>query len=180
MSPRTLLAMVAIETALAACQKSSEQEAAESAKATAIAEEKAAAAKRERESGDALRAARATQESQEAAAAAAREAAEAAKALAREHERYHVLLTKEIAWIDRRLVELETNARSSAGALRSEKEVEIAAHYEWRARLKDDLELVARAPAGTDWTALKTKIDHDLDLNRPALVPRSYEKSYGI
>lgn len=180
MSPRTLIAIVAVETMLTACQKSSEQEAAESARATVIAEEKAAEVERERERGEAVGVSRAMRESEAAAATAAREAAEAAQALAREHDRYHVLLAKEIAWMDRRLAELETNARASEGALRNEKEVNIAAHHEWRARLRDDLQRVDRSPTGPEWTALKRKIELDLDLNRPAVVPRSYEKSYGI
>jgi hypothetical protein len=180
MRARRRIVLLAIGMLVVACQKSSEQEAAEAAKATAIASAKAEQAKRELETGDTLLASRTLVESQEAAVQAAREAAQAARALAREHERYHVLLAKEIAWVDRRLAELEASSRSTSETLRAEKELEIAAHREWRARLVEDLALVDRAPGGTEWSALKKKVDQDLDLNRPASIPRSYEKSYGI
>jgi hypothetical protein len=180
MRQRLPIALLAVAALLAACPKSSEQEAAEAEKAAAVAEAKAEQARRGLESGDPISASRAGVDSQEAAAKAEREAAQAAKALAREHERYRVLLAREIAWIDGRLVDLEANATSLSGALRQENDVEIAAHHAWRARLSEDLAEVDRAPVGTSWTALKMKIDHDLDLNRPASIPRSYEKAYGI
>jgi hypothetical protein len=80
-----------------------------------------------------------------------------------------VLLTKEIAWIDRRVADLS-----------ADRDVEIAAHRAWRARLSEDLEEIDRTPSGDAWTSLKTKMDNDLDVNRPVSIPRAYEIPYGI
>ena len=179
MKPRIGMVVLAIAASFVACQQSSERQAGKMAKATAVAEQKKAVALQEREQGD-PRAVQAMAESQEASERAARESADFLNAVAREQNRYHALLTKEIAWLDRRLVDLEKNAGTTHGALRAEKDAEITAGRQWEARLRDDLDLVDHLPPETDWSALKQKVDRDLDENRPAATPRWYEKAYGI
>jgi hypothetical protein len=180
MSPRTSIVVLAVACSVAACQKSSETQAEEAAQATAVKEQKEQKAMRELERGNSPEAARAMVEAQEAAEKAAREQRDVAQTLEREHERFRVLLTKEIAWIDRRVAELEANAATTQGDVRAEKERDVAAAREWRERLRQDLDVVEHPPPGSDWSAVKMRIERDLEENRPASMPRSYEKSYGI
>lgn len=114
---------------------------------------------------------------------APRQQEQAVEAVARERARYATLLTKEIAWIDRRIAMLEKDAASATGALRAEKDQDVATARTWSDRLREDLEAVEHPKADTadaDWSALKMRIDRDLDENRPVSIPRTFEKSYGI
>lgn len=165
---------------LGACHKSSEEEASEASKATAEKEHKEREAFRELEHGDDKGAAKLLVESQEAGERAARESRDVFAAVARERDRYRVILAKEIGWIDRRVSDMERVSLSAEGPERLEKEREIVAARDWRALLRQDLETLEHPPPDTDWTALKARIERDLDENRPPSVPRSYEKSYGI
>jgi hypothetical protein len=98
----------------------------------------------------------------------------------REQSRYHVLLTKEIAWVDRRLVHLQEAAAGADGNLRAVKEADILAARSWRARLQQDVGFIDHPPPGTDWSSLKKEFERDLNENRPPSMPRSFEKPYGI
>ena len=84
--------------------------------------------------------------------------AKAAKEMTKERDRFRVLVTKEIAWADRRI-----------GALASD-----------AALLHGDLEALDPAVPGLDWPALKTRVERDLDVDHPSSMPRLYEKAYGI
>ncbi len=172
--------MLAVAVSIAGCQKSSEKQAEEAAQASAVKQQKEQKAYRELERGNAPSAARAMVEAQEADEKAAREKTEVAETVEHERERYRALLTKEIAWIDRRAAELEANVGSTEGSVRAEKQRDVVTAREWRDRLKQDLDAVEHPPPGSDWSAVKMRIERDLDEDRPASMPRSYEKSYGI
>lgn len=176
--PRSTVVLLAIAASVGGCQKSSEQQADEAAKAAVVKEQKEQKAFAELERGETQRAARLLVESQEANEHAVREADDVGAAVTR--ERFRVLLTKEIAWIDRRVADMERVAVTSEGTERLAKERDAASAREWGERLRQDLEALEHPPAGTDWSALKQRIERDLDENRPPSIPRSYEKSYGI
>ena len=72
--------------------------------------------------------------------------AKAAKKMTKERDRFRVLVTKEIAWADRRI-----------GALASD-----------AALLQGDLEALDPAVPGLDWPALKTRVE------RPLVTASSY------
>jgi UPF0755 protein len=184
MSSRTIAACaVALATcvaSVAACHKSSEHEAEEAAKAAAVAAEKEQRAFKELERGETSEAARALVESQKAKEKAAAEQADVAEATRREQDRYRALLTKEIAWIDRRVAQMSRDAVNATGEVRAEKEADVASAREWRDRLSRDLDAIDHPPAGTEWPAIKTRIERNLDEDRPLSIPRSFEKSYGI
>lgn len=179
-NPRSTVVLLAIAASVAGCQKSSEQQADEAAKAAVVKDEKEQRAFDELERGDTHHAAKLLVESQEASEHAAREADDVTAAVARERDRFRVLLTKEIAWIDRRVADMERVAVTAEGNERHAKERDAASAREWRERLRQDLDALEHPPAGSDWSALKQRIERDLDENRPPAIPRSYEKSYGI
>ena len=82
--------------------------------------------------------------------------------------------------LDRRVAVMARVAVTAEGTERREKERDAASAREWRERLHLDLQALERRPAGAEWSALKQRIERDLDEDRPASIPRSYEKSYGI
>jgi len=180
MRMRASWVVLAIAAATAGCHKSSESEAQEAVKASAAAAAKSEHAQRELER-NAGEAAEALDESREATEKAAREHADVAEAVAREQAKMRALLTKELGWIDKRIGEMARDAASApAGKVKDEKQRDVDAAKAWRDRLQADLDAVSNPAPGTDWTQLKTRIERDLDENRPPSVPRSYEKQYGI
>ncbi len=162
------------------CQKSSEHEATEAAQASLVAQQKSERVMRELERGDHQGFERATRERETAGARAAAEAEDVGTAVDRERSRFRVLLTKEIAWIDRRVIDLEKTMTTTNGAVRSEQQRDIADARTWRDRLQRDLDAIDEARTFDDWSPLKARIERDLDEDRPRAIPRSYEKSYGI
>ena len=181
--PRISLVVVAVAmvaTSFAACHKSSEQQAEEAAAATAVKELREERAIRELERGGSPAASRALAAAREAAERAARKDRDLAEAVRREQDRFRVLLTKELAWVDRRIVDLTKNAASLEGTARSATEGDIEEARAWRRRLQEDLDTIDQPPPGMDWSSVKTRIDRDLNEDRPPSMPRMYEKPYGI
>jgi len=103
----------------------------------------------------------------------------AAKAV-KERDRFRVLLTKEVAWADRRIADVSKSAASLEGNARSATDRDLEAARAWRQRLQEDLDAIDRPPPGMDWPALEKRIQRDLDEDRPSSMPRMYEKPYGI
>lgn len=114
-----------------------------------------------------------------AAEAAERQHDELVAAVGRERGQYRRLLSKDLAWVDQKVAELEQDAARAEPASRDGKQRDVAAARAWRATLDADLRAIDGADED-DWTSLKDRIERDLDDNRPLVIPRSYEKSYGI
>ncbi len=112
--------------------------------------------------------------------AAAARAAKDAKTETKERDRFRVLVTKEIAWADRRIGVLTSDAALLQGRPKSEKERDLETAGSWRQRLQGDLEALDPAAPALAWPALKARIERDLDVDRPPSMPRLYEKAYGI
>ena len=104
----------------------------------------------------------------------------AAATAVKEHDRYRALLTQEVAWADRRIADVSKGTSALEGNARAVTDRDLDAARTWRQRLQQDLEFIDRPPPGMDWPALKTRIQHDLDENRPPSMPRIFEKPYGI
>ena len=177
-----LVASVAASASLAAaCDKTAETEAKEAAQASAVATEKAEHAQREAQRGDTRAAEKALEESRAAAEKAEAEHDDVAEAVDRERTKLTTTLTKEIAWVDKRLVELGRDARTvPEGAVRDEKMRDVQLVTQWRDKLQLDLETLQNPPKDLDWTTLKARIQSDLDEHRPTQIPHPYEKQYGI
>ena len=159
---KSRIVVLAISLAVVGCHKSSERESDEAAKASAVA---------------------ATQRTPAASERAAKEQADVATAIERERHRYHELLTKEIAWVDRRVTVMQADARraeNAASGERAVKDADVNVARQWRERLKQDLDAVDHLAPGADWSVVKMRIDRDLDEDRPVAIPRTYEKPYGI
>lgn len=105
--------------------------------------------------------------------------AELAEAIAREREVYKGVLAKEIALVQRRVRELESEAMRATGGAREAKSAAVAAAKRFRQRLEKDLDEIERT-GEDDWPALRDRIDRDLEEERPVAVPRAYEKSFAI
>lgn len=116
---------------------------------------------------------------QEAAEEIRREREDVAEAAARERVQYKKILTKEIGSIDKRVGELEQELARATGTAKDNKERDISAARGWRARLKQDLDEIERV-GEAEWPDVKERIDHDIEDERPAAVPRSLDKSYAI
>jgi hypothetical protein len=116
----------------------------------------------------------------ETAEAAAAKEAKAAKKEAKERDRFRVLVTKEIAWADRRIGVLTSDAAWVQGRPKGEKQRDLETAVAWRQTLQGDLEALAPAAPTLDWATLKARIERDLDVDRPPSMPRLYEKAYGI
>jgi small-conductance mechanosensitive channel len=116
---------------------------------------------------------------QEAAEEVRREREDVAEAAARERGQYKKTLAKEIGSIDKRVGELEQELVRATGTAKNSKERDISAARGWRARLKHDLDEIERV-GESEWPDVKDRIDHDLEDERPAAVPRSLDKSYAI
>lgn len=164
------------------CHKSSETEAREAALAAQKAEAKSEHALREVERNDSTprEAANALDESRKADDKAVAEAEDVVEAVVRERRQLSAVLTKELEWVDNRIVTMARDAQSANGAVRDEKLRDVDTVKAWRNRLQADLDAVGAAEPGTDWSQLKTKIQADLDESRPVQVPHSWEKPYGI
>lgn len=188
MKPRKSLGSIAIVVASAsalggiACHKSSETEAREAVVAAKKAEAKSEHALREVERSDstAREAARAIDESRAADEKAVNEAEDVVEAVARERRQLAAVLTKELEWVDKRIVSMAHDALDAQGAVKDEKQRDVDTVKAWRDRLQADLDAVRAAEPGTDWTELKARIHQDLDEARPVQVPHSWEKPYGI
>jgi hypothetical protein len=134
---------------------------------------------RELERGTARSGATVLRESREAAEAQQREKDDVAAAADRERTRYKQVLSKEIGWLDRRVLELQNETARAAGTVKEAKERDLSDVRSFRARLKVDLDDVESVD-DRDWPTLKERIDQDLEDERPSSVPRSFEKSYAI
>ena len=172
--------LLAAAFAAGGCHKSAETEAAEAKQAASARIQKEQKAYCELQHGSSEAATEALIESQDANERAAREQRDVEVAIERERDRYSTLLRKEISWIERRANELEKDAKTAKGALKVEKDEDIAAARTWADRLREDLEDVEHLTPDADWSSVKTRIDSDLDENRPVSIPRTFEKSYGI
>jgi hypothetical protein len=104
----------------------------------------------------------------------------AAATAVKEHDRFRVLLTKELAWADRRIADVSESAASLEGNARSATDRDVESARAWRQRLQEDLDSIERPPPGMDWSTLKKRIQRDLNEDRPPSMPRMYEKPYGI
>ena len=98
--------------------------------------------------------------------------AKAAKKMTKERDRFRILVTKEIAWADRRIGALASDAALLQGSPRSDKERDIETARAWRQRLQGDLEALDPAVPGLDWPALKTRVERNLDVDQPSSMPR--------
>jgi hypothetical protein len=175
-----VVAVAMVATSVAACHKSSEQQAEEAAAATAVKEVREERAIRELERGGSPAASRAFAAAREAAERAATKDRDVVEAVTREQDRFRVLVTKELAWVDRRIIDVTKNAPSLEGTARTATEGDLEEARAWRQRLQEDLDSIDHPPAGMDWSSVKTRIDHDLNEDRPPSMPRMYEKPYGI
>jgi hypothetical protein len=177
-----MLFVVLTAAATAGCHKSGEQAAADGARSEVSAAERKAAEQARRELEHPL--VRGTDRSaiddlQEAAEEVRREREDVAEAAARERVQYKKMLQKEIGSIDKRVGELEQERARATGTTKDGKERDISAARGWRARLKHDLDEIERV-GEAEWPDMKDRIDHDLEDERPAAVPRSLDKSYAI
>ncbi len=106
-----------------------------------------------------------------------------ATAVARERRQLRRMLAREVAWLDRKVAEVEREdegARESLEELPSaERECDPRAARAWRARLKQDLDALERTPV-RGWPALRDKIERDLEHGTPPSVPRSYDRAVAI
>jgi hypothetical protein len=176
MTPRTML-LVALLAATTGCHIGRDSRQGE--RATAAAERKAAAAASELEHASVRASERSVDDLHDAADEVRREREDVAEAAARERVQYKRLLSKEIASIDKRVVELEQELARATGSAKDTKARDISAARGWRARLKHDLEQLERV-GEHEWPEVKDRIERDLEDERPAAVPRSLDKSYAI
>lgn len=180
MDTRTMLFVVLAAAATAGCHKSEPQ--ARGAKTeVAAAERKAAeaAGRGEMEHPLVRGTDRSLDELQEGAEEVRREREDVAEAAARERVQYKKSLIKEIGSIDKRVGELEQELARATGTAKDNKARDISAARGWRARLKQDLDDIERTSEEA-WPDVKDRIEHDLEDERPAAVPRSLDKSYAI
>lgn len=173
-----MLLVVLSVAATAGCHKSADV--GRAATEVAAAERKAAeSARRELEHPLVRGTDRSLDDLQEAAEEVRREREDVAEAAARERVQYKKMLSKEIGSIDRRVGELEQELVRATGTAKDNKARDISAARGWRARLKQDLDEIERV-GESEWPDVKDRIDHDLEDERPAAVPRSLDKSYAI
>lgn len=176
-----MLLVVLTVAATAGCHKSGEHGSGGAARSeVSAAERKAAeAARRELERPLVRGSDRSLDDLQEAAEEVRREREDVAEAAARERVQYKKALAKEIGSIDKRVGELEQELARATGTTKDNKQRDISAARGWRSRLKHDLDDLERV-GESDWPDVKDRIDHDLEDERPAAVPRSLDKSYAI
>jgi hypothetical protein len=175
-----ILLLVGVAATLGGCHGSSEQKSHDAAKAAATAQAKLDLSSRELARGDLRAAARAMVESQEADERAARATSDAARAVERERTHYRAVLTQEITWVDRRIVELERDSLEARGDAVARSRRDLAISRAWRTRLVQDRDALEGPHEGVVWTILKKWIDRDLEEDRPPSIPHTYEKMYGI
>lgn len=175
-----MLSVVLFVAATAGCHKSASDGGAGAKSEVSSAERKASeAARRELERPLVRGTDRNLDDLQEAAEEIRREREDVAEAAARERGQYKKMLAKEIGSIDKRVGELEQERVRATGTAKDNKERDISAARGWRARLKHDLDELERV-GESEWPDVKDRIDHDLEDERPAAVPRSLDKSYAI
>src|SRR5205085_11858911 len=103
-----------------------------------------------------------------------------ALAVARERRQLASILSKEIEWIDKRIVSMAQDAMKAQSPVRDEKMRDVETSRAWRERLQADLEAVRSPTPEQDWSTMKRRVEADLDEGRPVGLPRSWEKPYGI
>jgi membrane-associated HD superfamily phosphohydrolase len=175
------IVLIALVVATAGCHNSGGLGDRRTGVATAAAERKASEAARglEVEHGSVRARDRVLDDLLDAAEEVRREREDVAEAAARERVQYKKMLSKEILSIDKRVGELQQELARATGNAKDTKERDISAARGWRARLKHDLEDLERIDEEA-WPEVKDRIDHDLEDERPAAVPKSLEKSYAI
>lgn len=147
--------------------------------AAAAAERKGAEAAHEMEHAAVRGTDRGLDDLRDAADEVRREREDVAEAAERERAQYKKMLAKEIGAADKRVGELEQELARATGDSKGDKERSVSAARGWRARLKQDLEELERV-GENDWPEVKDRIDRDLEDERPACVPRSFDKSFSI
>lgn len=173
MRPRTILLVAALAATVACNGRRGRSEVA------AAAEKRAVEAAHELEHAAVRGSDRAVDDLRDAADEVRREREDVAEAAERERVQYKKILAKEIASVDKRVVELEQELARATGDAKDEKGRSVSAARGWRARLKHDLEELDRV-GESEWPEVKDRIDHDLEDERPACVPRSFDKSFAI
>lgn len=147
--------------------------------AAATAERRAAEAAHELEHVVVRGAGRVPDELRDAADEVRREREDVAEAAQRERVQYKKTLAKEIASADKRVLELEQELARATGDAKGDKERSVSAARGWRARLKHDLDQLERI-GEDEWPEVKDRIDGDLEDERPACIPRSFDSSFTI
>lgn len=99
--------------------------------------------------------------------------------IARDRAAYGELLQKQLAWLDRRVLELQDELVHAGPTTKLAKEKDLSATRTFRARLGAELDELDRIE-DTDWLPLRERIEHDLDEGWPAAVMRLSEKGIEI
>jgi hypothetical protein len=120
------------------------------------------------------------EESQAAEAAAAFEAQEAAETVAREREELREILASELAWVDKRIADLRRSVLAAQGEIRVQKAKDVAAARAFRVKLERARQVLEKAVDDSAWESVKSHIERDVDEDRPAAIPRTYETSEDI
>lgn len=174
MRPRTILLAAAVAAVTAGCHGKRPGD-----QAAAAAERKATESAHELEHVAVRGSDRVPDELRDAADEVRREREDVAEAAERERVQYKKMLAKEINAVDKRVVELEQELARATGDAKGDKERSVSAARGWRARLKHDLDELDRV-GESEWPEVKERIERDLEDERPASVPRSFDKSFNI
>lgn len=182
MTPRTSVLLAGLVVALFGCDRAGQRalRGADVDGAAADAERRAAVAAHELEHPRARGEAHVFPDDlRDAAEDVRREREDVAEAAERQRGQYRGMLAKEIAAVDKRVSELTQELARAAGAAKDGKARDISAARGWRARLKHDLDQLDRV-GEEQWPEVRERIDHDLEDERPASVPKGLEKSLTI
>lgn len=174
MRPRTILLVVVVAVATVACNGKRG-----GSEVVAAAEKRGAESAHELEHVAVRGADRSLEELRDAADEVRREREDVAEAAERERVQYKKTLAKEISAVDKRVIELQQELARATADAKDEKERSVSAARGWRARLKHDLEELDRV-GESEWPEVKERIERDLEDERPACVPRSFDKSFTI
>ncbi|MBX3188450.1 MAG: hypothetical protein KF819_15640 [Labilithrix sp.] len=175
MSPRSCSLVLVAAVAVAACRR--DDGAGEAGTAKHAKQERVV---RELERGESHEAERLLEETAAGAEEAAREAQDAAETIARETRELRDLVARELAWVDRRIADLQRGVVASRGDRRLEKQRDLAAARGFRVRIARDKSILDRPIDDAIWDALKDRVERDLDDDRPPAVPRTYENTSEI
>jgi len=108
-----------------------------------------------------------------------REREDVAEAAARERVQYKQRIAKELSAADKRMIELGLELARATGTARGSKERDLSEARAWRNRLKHDFDDIERV-GEDEWPEVRDRIEHDIEDERPASVPRGFDKSYAI
>lgn len=97
-----------------------------------------------------------------------------------ERDELRALVARELAWTDERIVDLERGVSSSQGDVRARKARDLAAASTFRERLEAALDTLEEPADEASWEETRRRIERDVEDDRPAAVPRTYETSYAI